>query len=166
MDLKTFEEQFNARRWLLIDQVMDVLVEAQEDVYELIPELVDEDDRRRATELVEQMADVIPPFLERRSRARALAEQTLQKSCEGARGREEKLAAIAAARKRIWQLAAEAGDEGLSIGAMTRSLDCTESELEHGGSPWSEEVAESYQPTVRERVEQRLWLTGSRRRIG
>ena len=80
MDLKTFEEQFKARRWLLIDQVMDVLVEAQEDVYVLIPELVDEDDRRRATELVEQMADVIPPFLERRSRARALAEQTLQKS--------------------------------------------------------------------------------------
>jgi hypothetical protein len=163
MDLKAFEEQFRARRWLLIDQVVDVLIEAQEDVYGLIPELLSEDDRRAATELVEQMADVIPRFLEPSSRARRLAEQTLQKSCEGARGRDEKLAAIAKARKRIWQLAGEAGDEEVSIGAMTRSLDCTQTELEYGGNPWSEEVAESYQPTVRERVEQKLWMTDPRR---
>ncbi|TCO40103.1 hypothetical protein EV646_11817 [Kribbella antiqua] len=159
MDLETFRKQFQARRWLLIDQVVDVLVEAQEDVYGLISELADQNDKRAATVMVEEMADVLPPFLEGRSRARRLAEQALQKWCEGARGRDEKLAALAQARATIWQLADEAGDEEVSIRAMTRSLDCEERELEYGGAPWSEEIAERYQPTVQERNEQELWRT-------
>jgi len=157
MDRRSFEAQFRARQWLLIDQMVDVLVEAREDVYKLIPELAEEEDRRAATEMVERMAEDIPPFLERRSRARRLAEQVLQKSLEGAHGREEKLAGIVAARRRIWELADEAGDEEVAIRAMTRSLDCTEADLEEGGYPWSAEFADNYRPTVQEQVEGRLW---------
>ncbi|MEU4289231.1 hypothetical protein AB0E63_13510 [Kribbella sp. NPDC026596] len=54
MDRQSFDEQFRARQWLLIDQVMDAVFEAQEDVFGLISELPAEDDRRAAMEMVEQ----------------------------------------------------------------------------------------------------------------
>jgi hypothetical protein len=159
MDFEAFQKQLFARRWLLLDQVLDVVVEAQEDLHELVHELPSADDRRRATELVEHLADTLPRSLEPRSRARMLAEQTLRKMFDGTRGREEMLTAVAAARKKVWEIAETAGDEKNAIQWMTRPLDCTERDLRDDTTPWSAEYESKYTPTVEERVNQRLWKT-------
>jgi hypothetical protein len=157
MDRERFVDVLQARRWLLIEQVVDTVIEAQEDLYALIDDLPAAD-RAAAIDEVEQVVDVLPPFLERRSRAQRLAEHTSSKALEGIRGREAKLAALAAARRRIWELADDAGADELSVRRMSRGLESIEQGLEDGGYPWSQETIDSYQPTIRERLDGRLWL--------
>jgi hypothetical protein len=150
-----------ARQILLAEQLEEILVQAQEDLYELLPDLTTEDERREATTLVQEMPQALAPYLEPRSRARMLAEQVIRKSQEGAVGIDQKLAGIAAARQRIWQLAESAGDEADDIRWMTRRFDCTERDLRDDTVPWALENATTYQPTLRDRLAQRLWASAN-----
>jgi hypothetical protein len=54
---------------------------------------------------------------------------------------EERLAALAEARRRIWEIADRAGADSVTIRGLTRGLERSE-EMLTGGLPWSEPQAD------------------------
>lgn len=56
--------------------------------------------------------------------------------------REERLAALAEARRRIWEIADRAGDDSVTIRGLTRGLERSE-EILIEGLPWSDPSADS-----------------------
>ncbi|MEV6287518.1 hypothetical protein [Kribbella sp. NPDC051770] len=165
MDSLTFRNQLLARQILLGEQLAELLVQAQEDLYEVLPELETEDERREAAALVQEMPQSLASYLKPRSRARMLAEQAISKALPGAIGIDQKLAGIESARKRVWELAETAGEEANEIRWMTRGFDCTERDLRDDEVPWAHENVSMYQPTLEESLTRRLWATADPYRL-
>jgi hypothetical protein len=129
MDVARFNSAFSAARYQQeVDQNFD-LEAAQQKLRDLIADEPESEDRAWATQLIDKLADPRPAPREWSPLYYEAA--AIQASAYPAQGTdEEKAAAIAEARRKIWAIADRAShEEEAHIRAMTRSLEHIENEL-------------------------------------
>jgi hypothetical protein len=157
-----FSSRRAAQERLLTDELLDLLVTAQEDLYALVPDLP-EADRADAVDQIERAGTYLSFLTERATRAEQLASQAVGNALVGRRGIDDKLAGITAACSYVWALADELEREGKSAEShrvrwKTRPLDCTSRDLEDPTVPWADHNVTHYEPTIQESLEGRLWM--------
>jgi hypothetical protein len=138
MDSDEFDKRYMDAFTAVTVRLMLALDEAQKDLYALAATLLDEAERERARNKVYRLPTYIrsePMSLHRREAERVFATADLQTGTK-----EERLAAIAATRKKVWEIADRAGDDADRIRYMTRRLDCSETELLNSECyPWNDD---------------------------
>jgi hypothetical protein len=141
MDFNEFNRQYKLSRARLIAGESTDLDEAQAELRQLADELTGNDQQ-----IAHKLIDGLPALIasvqdedaehspEMREAIRILDEDRLDVGTI-----DERLAALADARKRILAIADRAGADSLKIRGLTRGLDSTERALELG-PPWSDPV--------------------------
>ncbi len=128
MDIREFNVAYNsAKRRLRADRGADV-GEQQARLTELVPMLATEDDRQTAMNLIARLPQRARPS-QPDSPQWTEAVRIQGEAFFGGGSTEERLARLAAARKRIWEIAEHAGTDGPSIRGLTRTLEHLEESL-------------------------------------
>ena len=129
MDVPEFNLEFNVARTRVRNAGGNSVEEEKQRLRDLVPQLAEEE-RAWANRMIERLPELAaPPAPPSQLMLKALE---IQRAAFAKRGtREEMIAALAAARKEIWEIADSAPDEndGAQIGGLTRMLDHLEEGL-------------------------------------
>lgn len=136
MEFHEFNDDYTVtRERLRAGKLTDVAAEQQR-LLALVPQLVDSNHQQVARNLIAALPDstapAAPPSPEM---AEALQIQDTAFYAGGTK--EEKLAALAAARKKIWEIADRAGEDSAQIRGLTRMLEHRENDLAED-LPWAD----------------------------
>jgi hypothetical protein len=137
MEFERFKQEYvAAREELSAGRIQDVAgVRAQ--LRELAATLPDETDRRVADGLIDALTASAPAD-SAQSPEMAEALRVLDEADFDSGTKEERLAALAEARRQIWAIADRAGRDSGAIRGLTRGLEKSE-ELLTEGPPWGDE---------------------------
>ncbi|TDD51877.1 hypothetical protein E1263_29730 [Kribbella antibiotica] len=129
MQFSEFNNAFSAARRRIRREGSDAIAPAEEQLQAMAPELESEEDRRVAASLIQKLPQyALPP----RPRSALMHEALLveRAAYEAAGSVEERIAAMAEARRRIFEIAERApADEAPGIQALTRVIEHLEDDL-------------------------------------
>jgi hypothetical protein len=149
MDSTDFDRQYFATFQALETRLMTELWQAQHELQTLAKTLPAEADRLRAEEKILQLPTYFQSIFEPMSVERREAQLVLATADHTTGTKQERLAAIAATRRKIFEIADRAGDDAHRIRYMTRPLDCSERDIEDGSYyPWNDD----YDPALAEQA--------------
>ena len=145
MQVDEFNKRYLDALTQLSIRVMTARESIQRELYALAATLPVEADRERAEQKVYDLPGYVKSDLEPMSLERLEADLVWAKADLHTGTKEEQLAAIAALRKKIFEIADRAGEDAHRIRYMTRPLDGAEDELINSRFyPWSDD----YDPTA------------------
>lgn len=140
MDSAEFDRQYFDAFNALGTRLMTELLQAQHELMTLAETLPDEAARLNAEQKVHELPTYLQPMFEPMTLERREAQQVLANADLTTGTKQERLAAIAATRRKIFEIADRAGDDAHTIRYMTRPLDCTERDIEYSNYyPWNDD---------------------------
>lgn len=139
MEFEQFQQEYVAAREELASGGISDVADIQAQLREMAVTLSDPTDRQVADGLIEALASV-PPAAAEQSPEMAEALRVLDSADFEHGSKEERLAALAAARRQIWAIADRAGADSVTIRGLTRGLERTEEDLTEG-LPWPDPPA-------------------------
>jgi hypothetical protein len=137
MNLRDFNNAHNAARRRIRREGVDAVAPAEDALRALLPELPSDEDRRIAAMLI----DRLPEYAEPVAPPSALMQEAIaiEHAASSATGTDaERIATMAEARRKIWELADRApdDDEASGIRSLTRILEHLEDNLRNPDWPY------------------------------
>ncbi len=137
MEFERFKQEYVAAREELTAGTISDVAGVRTQLREMAATLTDETDRRVAEGLIEQLTAAEPaPSGQSPEMAEAL--RVLDSADFDSGTKEQRLAALTAARQQIWTIADRAGQDSSAIRGLTRGLEKSE-ELLTEGPPWGDD---------------------------
>jgi hypothetical protein len=138
MDFERFKQEYVAARQELESGELADAADVQAQLHVLAAQLTSGVDRQIAEGLIEKLGTVAAPRGQSPEMTQAL--QILDAADFTSGTKNERLAALAAARQQIWAIADRAGQDSTAIRGLTRGLESSENLLTDG-MPWDDPSA-------------------------